>query len=68
VSGHRVFLAAVLAVSLPALSIGQGDSEFYATPKTAQDFWRAARFEIRIGNYERAAERIKGLLDLNPDA
>jgi CheY-like chemotaxis protein len=67
VSRHRVFLAAVLAVSLPALSIGQVDSEFYATPKTAQEFWRATRFEIRIGNYERAAERIKGLLDLNPD-
>ena len=36
-------------------------------PKTAPEFWRAAQFEIRTGSYERAAERIKGLLDLNPD-
>lgn len=67
-SGHRWFFAAVLAVSLPVVGFGQTESEFYATPKTPSDFWRAARFEIRLGNYERAAERIKGLLDLNPDA
>lgn len=60
-------LAAVLALGLPVAAWGQADSEFYATPKTAPEFWRAARFEIRTGSYERAAERIKGLLDLNPD-
>lgn len=59
--------AAFLLVALPFLARGQEESEFYATPKTAPEFWRAARFEIRIGNYERAADRIKGLLDLNPD-
>ncbi|MBO0698027.1 MAG: hypothetical protein J2P46_06520 [Zavarzinella sp.] len=61
------FLAAVLAAAFPLLASGQTESEFYAQPKTVPEFWRATQFEIRTGNYERAAERIKGLLDLNPD-
>jgi CheY-like chemotaxis protein len=65
---RRPFFAAVLTAILPLLASGQQtESEFYAQPRTAPEFWRAARFEIRTGNYERAAERIKGLLDLNPD-
>jgi CheY-like chemotaxis protein len=63
----RLFLAAILAASLPLLASGQTESDFYAIPKTAPEFWRATQFEIRTGNFERAAERIKGLLDLNPD-
>jgi CheY-like chemotaxis protein len=64
---HRLLALAVLAAVFPLSASGQNDSEFYATPKTAPEFWRAARFELRTGSYERAAERIKGLLDLNPD-
>ena len=65
---RRPLFALVLAAAFPALAPGQQtESEFYAQPRTAPEFWRAARFEIRTGNYERAAERIKGLLDLNPD-
>jgi CheY-like chemotaxis protein len=58
----------VVALVAPALSFAQTESQFYATPKTAPEYWRAARFEIRIGNYELAAERLKGLLALNPDS
>ena len=61
------YLAAVLAAAFPVLASGQTESDYYAQPKTAPEFWRAALFEIRTGSYERAAERIKGLLDLNPD-
>jgi CheY-like chemotaxis protein len=61
-------MTAALLGAFPILATGQPESEFYAAPKTAPEFWRAARFEIRTGNYERAAERIKGLLDLNPDS
>jgi CheY-like chemotaxis protein len=67
VSRHRILSVVALALALPLLASGQAESDFYATPKTVPEFWRAARFEIRTGNYERAAERIKGLLDLNPD-
>jgi len=65
---RRLFFALPLAVLYPLLAAGQQtESEFYALPKTVPEFWRAAQFEIRTGSYERAAERIKGLLDLNPD-
>ena len=65
---RRPLFAVVLTAAIPILAAGQqSESEFYAQPRTAPEFWRAARFEIRTGNYERAAERIKGLLDLNPD-
>src|SRR3954451_23263982 len=68
VSRRMSALAAALVAAFPLLVSGQPpESEFYAQPKTAPEFWRAAQFEIRTGNYERAAERIKGLLDLNPD-
>ncbi len=59
------FVAFVLA--LPLSAYGQQESDFYSAPKTVPEFWRAARFELRIGNFERAADRIKGLLDQNPD-
>lgn len=62
-----LFVVALLATVFPVVASAQTESEFYGTPKTAPEFWRAARFEIRIGNFERAAERLKGLLDLNPD-
>jgi hypothetical protein len=68
VSRRPLLLAAVLAASFPILTSAQTESDFYATPKTVPEFWRATQFEIRTGNYERAAERIKGLLDLNPDS
>lgn len=65
---RRLLFALPLAVFYPLLAAGQQtESEFYALPKTVPEFWRAAQFEIRTGSYERAAERIKGLLDLNPD-
>jgi CheY-like chemotaxis protein len=66
---HRLLAIAIalLAGVFTPFASGQTDSEFYATPKTPPEFWRAARFEIRTGSYERAADRIKGLLDLNPD-
>jgi CheY-like chemotaxis protein len=64
---RRLLFAVPLVALLPLLASGQNDSEYYATPKTAPEFWRAAQFEIRTGSFERAAERIKGLLDLNPD-
>jgi CheY-like chemotaxis protein len=65
---RRFLFALPLAVFYPLLAAGQQtESEFYALPKTVPEFWRAAQFEIRTGSYERAAERIKGLLDLNPD-
>ena len=65
---RRLLFALPLIVLCPLLASGQQtESEFYALPKTAPEFWRAAQFEIRTGSYERAAERIKGLLDLNPD-
>ena len=67
-SRRPLILAAVLAASFPILTSAQTESDFYATPKTVPEFWRATQFEIRTGNYERAAERIKGLLDLNPDS
>jgi len=67
VSPYRLFATAILAASFPILASGQGESDFYATPKTASEFWRAAQFELRTGSYERASERIKGLLDMNPD-
>ncbi|HKA08174.1 MAG TPA: hypothetical protein VKD71_13025, partial [Gemmataceae bacterium] len=67
-SRRPLFFAAVLAASFPILTSAQTESDFYATPKTVPEFWRATQFEIRTGNYERAAERIKGLLDLNPDS
>ena len=65
---RRLIFALPLLAFLPLLASGQQqESEFYALPKTVPEFWRAAQFEIRTGSYERAAERIKGLLDLNPD-
>lgn len=64
---RRLLFALPLLALYPILAAGQTESEFYALPKTAPEFWRAAQFEIRTGSYERAAERIKGLLDLNPD-
>jgi CheY-like chemotaxis protein len=67
VSRIRLISAVILVAALPLLALGQDESEFYAQPKTVPEFWRAARFEIRTGNFERAAERIKGLLDMNPD-
>jgi len=67
VSRRLLLLAAVLAAAVPPLASGQTESDFYAQPKTVPEFWRAVQFEIRTGNYERAAERVKGLLDLNPD-
>ena len=65
-SNSRLFAAAILVASFSILASGQ-ESDFYATPKTAPDFWRATQFELRTGSYERASERLKGLLDLNPD-
>jgi len=65
-SASRPLAFAFLIASIPILATGQ-ESDFYATPKTAPEFWRAAQFELRTGSYERASERIKGLLDLNPD-
>jgi CheY-like chemotaxis protein len=65
---RRLLFALPLLALYPLLATGQQtESEFYALPKTAPEFWRAAQFEIRTGSFERAAERIKGLLDLNPD-
>jgi len=64
---RRLLLTVALLGAFPILASGQPESQFYAAPKTAPEFWRAAQFEIRTGNFERAAERIKGLLDLNPD-
>lgn len=65
---RRLLFAVPLAILYPLLAAGQQtESEFYALPKTAPEFWRATQFEIRTGSFERAAERIKGLLDLNPD-
>ena len=66
---RRLLFALPLAVLCPLLASGQQtESEFYATARRrSPEFWRAAQFEIRTGSYERAAERIKGLLDLNPD-
>ncbi len=66
-SRRPLIFAALVAAAFPLVAAGQAESEFYATPKTAPEFWRVIRFEIRLGNYERAAERVKGLLDLNPD-
>lgn len=66
-SCHKVLSALLLLVVGAAPAVAQGDAEFYLAPKTVPEFWRAARFELRTGSYERAAERIKGLLALNPD-
>ena len=55
VSRRPLLLAAVLAASFPVLTWAQTESDFYATPKTVPEFWRATQFEIRTGNYERAA-------------
>jgi CheY-like chemotaxis protein len=68
VSRRPLLLAAILAVSFPVAVSGQTESDFYALPKTVPEFWRAVQFEIRTGNFERADERLKGLLDLNPDS
>ena len=57
----------LLLAACPTLVRAQPDSDFYLVPKTVPEFWRAAKFEIRTGGFERAAERIKGLLALNPD-
>ena len=62
VSRHRLFPVLALTFIIPALSSGQAESDFYASPKTPAEFWRAARFEIRTGSYERAADRIKGFV------
>lgn len=67
-SRRPILVAAVLAAVFPLVASGQTESDYYATPKTVPEFWRATLFEIRTGNFERAAERIKGLLDLNPDS
>jgi CheY-like chemotaxis protein len=64
---RRLLFALPLLTFLPLVASAQTDSEFYTTPKTAPEFWRATQFEIRTGSYERAAERIKQLLDVNPD-
>jgi CheY-like chemotaxis protein len=64
---RRLLFALPLVALFPVFASAQTDSEFYTTPKTVPEFWRAAQFEIRTGSYERAAERIKGLLDLNPE-
>ncbi len=64
---RRLLSALPLLALIPLAASGQTDSEFYATPKTVPEFWRAAQFELRTGSFERAAERIKGLLDQNPD-
>ncbi|WP_020468524.1 response regulator transcription factor [Zavarzinella formosa] len=64
----RIALTSLLLLaSCPLVGLAQPDSDFYLVPKTVPEFWRAARFELRTGSYERAAERIKGLLALNPD-
>ncbi|MEZ6142048.1 MAG: hypothetical protein R3B84_15895 [Zavarzinella sp.] len=47
--------------------VAQSESPFYPTPKTVPEFWSAVQFEIRLGNYERAAERLNSLLALEPD-
>ena len=56
--GPRYVLQIVPLLALvPLLASGQqNESEFYALPRTAPEFWRAAQFEIRTGSYERAAE------------
>ena len=64
-SRRPLLLVAVLTASFPLLVSGQTESDYYAVPKTVPEFWRATQFEIRTGNFERASERIKGLLDLN---
>lgn len=66
-SRKHLLPAAILVAALPLLAQAQPESDFYAQPKTVPEYWRAARFELRTGNFERASERIKGLLDLNPD-
>ncbi len=64
----RFVLSSLLLLAAGAApAVAQPDADFYLAPKTVPEFWRAARFEIRTGSYERAAERIKGLLALNPD-
>ena len=51
VSRRLPFMAAVLAAAFPVLASGQTESDYYAQPKTAPEFWRAALFEIRTGSY-----------------
>ena len=46
---------------------GKLDFSMYDPPKTADQFWRAIRFEMKLGQLERAAKLIRGLLELNPE-
>lgn len=62
---RHIFGLALLAFALPMVA-AEPDSDFYLTPKTTPEFWRAARFEINTGNYERADDRLKSLLARNP--
>lgn len=65
---RKVLPVCLLLFSMPLVVTGQNASDFYLPPKTVPEFWRAARFELRTGNYENAADRIKGLLAKIGDA
>lgn len=60
---HRLLVAfAGLLVLVPTFVLADGD--IYPPPKTPEEFWRATRYEMRVGNFNRAKEHLEKLYEL----
>ncbi len=57
------FLVAFVGLLFLVPSFVLADGDIYPPPKTPPEFWRAARYEMRVGNFNRAKEHIEKLYD-----
>src|SRR5262249_23727051 len=60
--GLSILFLVMLFVPVPAQENGQ----FYKTPATTGEFWRAMKHEIELGQYKVAAAYLKGFLAKKP--
>ncbi|VTS01398.1 response regulator [Tuwongella immobilis] len=62
----RYVLGLLAVLSLTSFAGAQNDPAFFERPKTPDQFWRAAQFELSIGNLELSAQYLQGFLASNP--
>ena len=56
---RRVLAAGVLAISITGAAAAQDFVLPYnKAPETAQEFWAAAKYDLSLGNHQRAAQMI----------
>jgi CheY-like chemotaxis protein len=59
-------LSILLLVIVLRPALAQESGQFYKTPTTTAEFWRAMKHEIELGQYKMAAAYLKGFLAKKP--